>query len=92
MRDRGKARLGLGTPRDVVLIDATGSEHDLSDIRDSRWIKYVDRAGWDPRGSVHHRAYLVVPTSIQAWREVDEQMGRTIMKHGVWLADLSQSS
>src|SRR5665213_383995 len=83
----GRARLGFGPTRDVVLMDAvvdsavavTGAPAALAEA-------YAAQADWDPRGSNGDYVYLVlVPVRIQAWREANELEGRLLMRNGVWL-------
>ena len=82
----GRTRIGLGATRDVVMIDATlertvpvaDAPADLAD-------GYAAQSDWDPRDSPDGYAYLVLqPRRIQAWREVNELAGRTLMRDGVW--------
>jgi hypothetical protein len=81
------ARLALGATRDVVMIDATlegvvDAEQAPSELADA----YAAQADWDPRvAGVPFRFYVLRPRRIQAWREVDELAGRTVMRDGVWL-------
>jgi hypothetical protein len=82
-----EARLALGATRDVVMIDATlegviEAEQAPAELADT----YAAQADWDPRvAGVPFRFYLLRPRRIQAWREVDELTGRTIMRDGTWL-------
>jgi hypothetical protein len=82
-----EARLALGATRDVVMIDTTldgvvEAEQAPSELADA----YVAQADWDPRtAGVPFCFYLLRPRRIQAWREVDELTGRTIMRDGNWL-------
>ena len=44
------------------------------------------QAGWDPRNSGDQMRFLVLrPQRIQAWREVNELPGRTLMREGAWI-------
>jgi hypothetical protein len=82
----GRARLGLGGTRDVVMIDTVldrsvevGADDDLAE-------RYADQADWDPREAGPGYLYLVLrPERIQVWREADELKGRTVMREGRWL-------
>jgi hypothetical protein len=83
----GRVRIGLGATRDVVLVDATldrtvavtDAPADLAD-------GYAAQSDWDPRDAPDGYVYLVLePRRIQAWREVDEIPGRTLMREGTWL-------
>ena len=85
--DAGRtARLALGPTRDVVVIDARLERSvpvdDAADLAD----RYAQQADWDPRTAGDGYRYLVLrPERIQAWREVDELPGRTLMRDGTWL-------
>jgi hypothetical protein len=83
----GRARLGFGPTRDVVIVDAelAGSVETASapaELADH----YARQSGWDPRDEPAPYVYLLMrPVRIQAWREANELEGRTIMRDGVWL-------
>ena len=83
---QGRARLGLGPTRDVVLIDAmlerTESAGEPGKIAEA----YAAQADWDPREAGDGYVYLVLrPERIPAWRESDELPGRLLMRSGQWL-------
>ena len=43
--------------------------------------------GWDPRRETGEYAFFrVVPSRVQAWREVNELDGRTLLRDGRWIA------
>jgi hypothetical protein len=47
---------------------------------------YAAQADWDPRESGGGIRFLVLrPRRIQAWREVNELPGRTLMRDGAWM-------
>jgi hypothetical protein len=47
---------------------------------------YADQAAWDPQNTGQPYVYLLLrPDRIQAWREVNELPGRTLMRGGSWL-------
>ncbi|MET8147962.1 pyridoxamine 5'-phosphate oxidase family protein [Actinoplanes sp. NPDC049668] len=84
---RGDARLALGHTRDVVMIDAslerTIPVADAGAVGDA----YAAQSDWDPRTAGDSYVFLVlVPARVQAWREVNEIPGRTLMRDGAWLA------
>lgn len=86
LRRTGRVRRALGEPRDVVLVDGTATELELSAVSEQRWAAYTQRCGWDPRGDgAGYAAYLVRPRRVQAWRESNELPGRTLMCSGVWV-------
>ena len=83
----GRARLGLGPTRDVVMIDAE-LEHvySLDEVPPDLARRYAMQADWDPRASGGQMRFLVLrPQRIQAWREVNELPGRTLMRDGAWI-------
>ena len=82
-----RTRLGLGPTRDVVMIDAVLDRAvEVSDVRPDFADRYLEQAGWDPREESGGYSYLVLrPERIQAWREANELVGRTLMRGGSWL-------
>ena len=81
----GRARLGVGATRDVVMIDAVlertvevGTDEMLGEA-------YAALADWDPRTDSGYVYLVLRPSRIQAWREADETVGRTLMRDGAWL-------
>ena len=89
LAETGRARLGFGDTRDVVMIDAhvesSGpAPHAPRAILDA----YTSQSGWDPRAAgADFTVHVLRPTRIQAWREADEIAGRTLMDDGEWLVD-----
>jgi hypothetical protein len=83
-----RARLGLGPTRDVVMIDAELEQaYGLDEVPDDLARQYAMQADWDPRKSGDRMRFLVLrPLQIQAWREVNELPGRTLMRDGAWIA------
>jgi hypothetical protein len=83
----GGARIGAGHSRDVVMIDAVlDSAVAVADAPADLAAGYADHSDWDPRDAPDGYGYLVLrPDRIQAWREVDEIAGRTLMRRGEWL-------
>jgi hypothetical protein len=83
----GKARLSLGTTRDVVMIDAL-LEETFPVAEAPPWVAdgYAANTDWDPRGAGGSYVYVILrPDRIQAWRESNEIQGRTLMRAGEWL-------
>ncbi|GAA1969005.1 hypothetical protein GCM10009718_00740 [Isoptericola halotolerans] len=80
-------RLALGHTRDVVLVDAVAEQTvPVADAPADLAEGYADQADWDPRSDPEGYVYLVLrPLRIQAWREVDEMPGRTVMRDGAWV-------
>ena len=81
------ARLGLGPTRDVVMIDADLEQaYSLDEVPAGLARRYAMQADWDPRNSGGQMRFLVLrPQRIQAWREVNELPGRTLMRGGAWI-------
>ncbi|HEV2935721.1 MAG TPA: pyridoxamine 5'-phosphate oxidase family protein [Streptosporangiaceae bacterium] len=84
---QGHARLGLGPTRDVVMIDAVLERvYRLDQVPPRLARRYAEQADWDPRKAGDTMLFLVLrPHRIQAWREVNELPGRTLMRDGAWL-------
>ena len=84
---QGHARLGLGPTRDVVMIDADLEQvYGIDEIPAGLARRYAAQADWDPRESGDQMRFLVLrPRRIQAWREVNELPGRTLMRDGAWI-------
>ncbi len=79
----GRVRVGVGQLRDVTMIDGTVELVDDEQVKDAFAVKH----GWDPREETGDYAYFrIVPDPMQAWREVNELPGRTLMRDGDWLA------
>ena len=87
LRDTGKARIGVGPTRDVVMIEGTVVEivavaDAPADFADA----FAGQADFEPRElSTPYSYYRVRPRRIQAWRESDEIAGRDLMRDGNWL-------
>ncbi|GAA3683180.1 hypothetical protein GCM10022237_47360 [Nocardioides ginsengisoli] len=77
-----RARLGVGPTRDVVMIDAV-LERSVG-VDDDRGLgdDYAAQADWDPRGLVDYVFLVLRPERMQAWRESNELVGRTLMRAG----------
>jgi hypothetical protein len=84
---QGRARLGLGPTRDVVMIDAELEQvYGLDEVPSGLAERYAAQADWDPRESGDRMRFLVLrPQRIQAWREANELPGRTLMRAGAWI-------
>lgn len=81
----GRARVALGTTRDVVIVEGDveaipiGTDIGLEDA-------HANATGFDPRTLAEEYVYLrITPHSIQAWREANELADRQLMRGGVWL-------
>lgn len=78
----GRVRVGVGQVRDVTMIDGTAEPVQDERPKDA----FAAKHGWDPRKEAGDYAYFrIVPDRVQAWREVNELPGRTLMRGGDWL-------
>jgi hypothetical protein len=78
-----RVRVGVGQLRDVTMIDGTAEPVQDERTKDA----FAAKHGWDPRTEAGDYAYFrIVPVRMQAWREVNELPGRTLMRDGDWLA------
>jgi hypothetical protein len=79
----GRVRVGVGDLRDVTMIDGTAELVLDESTKDA----FAAKHGWDPRKeSGDYGFFRIVPDRMQAWREVNELPGRTLMRDGNWLA------
>lgn len=46
---------------------------------------FAARTGFDPSKLARYPCFRVVPTWIQAWREVNEIKGRDLVRDGEWI-------
>lgn len=83
LSEGGRVRIGVGELRDVTMIDGTVEPVGDERTKDA----FAAKHGWDPRRETGDYAYFrIVPDRMQAWREVNELPGRTLMRDGAWLA------
>ncbi len=83
----GRVRLALGPTRDVVMINAEASAVACRDAAPAIAGSYRERTGWQPGADGGDWVFLLLrPVTIQAWRNVAEITGRTVMRDGAWLA------
>ncbi|MFE6487216.1 pyridoxamine 5'-phosphate oxidase family protein [Streptomyces sp. NPDC057757] len=86
LRAGGRARLGIGPTRDVVMIDGTVRTLEAAELADGVADAFARRTGFDPRRLTTHYLYFsVTPQRVQAWREANEIAGRDLMRDGEWL-------
>ena len=82
----GRARLGIGPTRDLVLIEATAHPLEPGDLSPEVGDAFAVKTGFDPRNlKTPYRYFRILPVRIQAWREANELEGRDVMRDGVWL-------
>jgi nitroimidazol reductase NimA-like FMN-containing flavoprotein (pyridoxamine 5'-phosphate oxidase superfamily) len=78
----GRVRVGVGELRDVTMIDGTPELVSDEETKDA----FAAKHGWDPRrDSGDYVFFRIVPDRVQAWREVNELTGRTLMRGGEWV-------
>ncbi|HEY9559064.1 MAG TPA: pyridoxamine 5'-phosphate oxidase family protein [Acidimicrobiales bacterium] len=87
LEESGRARLGVGHTRDVVMIDAHVVDTvSISDAPSELVELYATQTDWDPRGIEGYVYLRLRPERVQAWREANETVGRDVMRSGTWLA------
>jgi predicted pyridoxine 5'-phosphate oxidase superfamily flavin-nucleotide-binding protein len=86
LEKNGVARLALGSPEDVIVIDAAVA--DRAHVRDADFAAgFAAAVGWDPRDINGDWVFIrLTPARIQAYRGYDELEGRDVMLVGRWLA------
>lgn len=85
LRATGKARVGIGPTRDVILIEgavrALGEDELAPADRDA----FAEKTGFDPsKLDTRYTYFRITPQRLQAWREADELEGRELMLGGRW--------
>jgi hypothetical protein len=82
----GKARIGIGPTRDLVLIEGTAQALAATEIPDEVGDAFAAKTGFDPRQLTGGYLYFRIrPQRLQAWREANELQGRELMRGGHWL-------
>ena len=84
----GIARLALGSPDDVTVIDASVANRTKVREADAQLgTGFAAAVGWDPRDIDGDWVFFrLAPARIQAYRGYDELEGRDVMQVGRWLA------
>jgi hypothetical protein len=86
LRTTGRARLGLGPTRDVVMIEGTVDTITAAQLPKEEADRFATGTGFDPRQlSTPYLYFRVHPRRVQAWREANELAGRELMRDGEWL-------
>ncbi|MFG2551025.1 pyridoxamine 5'-phosphate oxidase family protein [Streptomyces sp. NPDC048581] len=86
LRTTGRARLGVGPTRDVVMIEGTVDALTVAQLPEEVAERFAARTGFDPRRLTTPYLYFRVrPQRVQAWREANELDGRELMRDGEWL-------
>jgi len=82
----GRARLGIGPTRDLVLIEGTAHPLEPGDLSPAEGDAFAEKTGFDPRElETPYRYFRIRPVRIQAWREANELDGRDLMRDGLWV-------
>ena len=86
LQSTGRARLGVGPTRDLVLIEGSVQAHwPAGEIPEEVGDAFAAKTGFDPRQLNGYRYFRVRPERLQAWREANELAGRDLMGDGRWL-------
>ena len=81
------ARIGMGTPDDVVMIDVMVSSSTPVSKAAALRAGFKAALGWDPQDEGPNWVfYTLQPVRIQAYRGYGEQEGRDVMRDSRWLA------
>jgi hypothetical protein len=79
-------RVGLGSTRDVVLIEGAAKVLRPEELTTELGNAFAMKTGFDPRTlSTPYQYFRLSPRRIQAWREENELVGRELMRDGAWL-------
>ncbi|MFD9934558.1 pyridoxamine 5'-phosphate oxidase family protein [Streptomyces massasporeus] len=82
----GRARVGIGPTRDVVLVEGAVETVQPGELTEQDAELFAAKTGFDPRRlAMPYLYFRVVPRRVQAWREADELEGRELMRDGRWL-------
>lgn len=87
LRATRRARLGLGSTRDVVVVEAEVEDVVAAgEIASGVGDDFAAKTGFDPRElSTPYLYFRLRPQRVQAWREVNELTDRDLMRDGEWL-------
>jgi hypothetical protein len=86
LRTTGKVRLGIGTTRDVVLIERTARSLAAAEITDELGDAFAAKTGFDPRRLTSNYLYFrIYSQRLQTWREVNDLEDRELMRSGSWV-------
>jgi hypothetical protein len=86
LRATGKARVGIGPTRDVVLIEGTVRALPATELPVEVGDAFAAKTGFDPRKLTTPYLYFRIhPQRLQAWRESNELNGRDLMRGGHWV-------
>ncbi|MFE6163082.1 pyridoxamine 5'-phosphate oxidase family protein [Streptomyces sp. NPDC056486] len=85
LRATGKARVGVGPTRDLVLIEGAVRALGEGELTHEACDAFAEKTAFDPRKLATAYTYFrITPQRLQAWREADELEGRELMLGGRW--------
>jgi hypothetical protein len=84
LRASGTANVAIGTPHDVVLIEATVTVSDPG-AASAELAAAFDRLPLNPARVPGTILLHLRPERISAWRELSEMPGREVMRNGSWV-------
>ncbi|MBV9141197.1 MAG: hypothetical protein JO115_09810 [Pseudonocardiales bacterium] len=84
IRSSGTARVAIGEPDDVVIIDSTASVLGVDDLEPEVVDAFV-RLNHRFKDLPEHVVLRLVPTRILVWKDFREHADRVIMRDGIWL-------
>jgi hypothetical protein len=88
LRTTGKAWVGIGPTRDLVLVEGAVRALGEGELSVEAGDAFAAKTGFDPRKLDTEYAYFrITPQRLQAWREADELAGRVLMLGGRWTVD-----
>lgn len=85
LRATGKARVGIGPTRDLVLIEGAVRALGEDELTAEGRATFATKTGFDPgKLATAYTYFRITPQRLQAWREADELEGRELMLGGRW--------
>ncbi|MFH8488582.1 pyridoxamine 5'-phosphate oxidase family protein [Streptomyces longisporoflavus] len=85
LRASGRARVGVGPTRDVIMIEGAVRALAEGELTREDLDAFAEQTGFDPRElDTVYTYFRITPQRIQAWREADELAGRELMRGGRW--------
>ena len=81
-----RVRLAVGSTMNVLMLDGEAKVTGAVEEEVATVALFSARTGWDPMKTGGAWVFLRIrPERAQAWRNLDEIKGRTIMRKGQWL-------
>ncbi|MEV0962287.1 MULTISPECIES: pyridoxamine 5'-phosphate oxidase family protein [unclassified Streptomyces] len=81
----GEAVVTVGPATDVVHVSGTAEIVECDALAPDSAGAFSAKLGWDPRGGTQRVFLRIIPHTVKAWREENEQSGRLLMRDGRWL-------